>query len=107
VTNALTTLTVDLNDVITVTAGPIVSMTIGINVITAAMTDADDCCCSDRQDDRRDDCKSDRYDDQRSDRQDDRHDDRRRQDNHNRHDNNRKERSPPPPPNGGNPNGAF
>jgi hypothetical protein len=37
----------------------------------------------------------------------DRRDDRRHQDYHNRHDNNRKEQTPPLPPKGGNPNGAF
>jgi hypothetical protein len=44
VTSALTTVTVDLIDVVTVTAGPIVAMTIGIDEIiattTASMIDA-------------------------------------------------------------------
>jgi hypothetical protein len=56
--------------------------------------------------DRCDDRKGDRLDDQRNDRRDDRRDDRCHQDDHNRHDN-LMERSPPPPPKGGNPNGAF
>jgi hypothetical protein len=57
--------------------------------------------------DKREDRKDDHCDDQPNDRRDDRRDDRCRQDDHNRHDNNRKERSTPPPPKGGNPNGAF
>jgi hypothetical protein len=68
-----------------------------------------------RRDDRRNDyhhnIRNDRHDDHRSDRRDDqrndRRDDRRRQNDHNRHDNNWKERTPPPPPKGGNPNGVF
>jgi hypothetical protein len=70
-----------------------------------------------RRDDRRDDYrrddradrreKSDRRDDRHDDRHNDRRDDRRRQDDHNRQDSNRKERTPLPPPKGGNPNGAF
>jgi hypothetical protein len=69
--------------------------------------------CDDRHDNyRRDDRtnkrdRSDRRDDRRNDHHNDRHDDRRRQDDHKLQDSNRKERTPLPPPKGGNPNGAF
>jgi hypothetical protein len=53
------------------------------------------------------DYRDDHHDDQCNDRRDDRHDDQRRQDDHNRQDNNQKERTPPPLPKEGNPNGAF
>jgi hypothetical protein len=57
--------------------------------------------------DRREDRRNDHRDDQRNDRRDDRRNDRHRQDDHNRHNNNHRERTPPPLPKGGNPNGAF
>jgi hypothetical protein len=72
--------------------------------------------CDYHHDDRRDDYRrndrndrrEDRKDDRRDDQRNDHRDDRRRHDDHNRNDNNnRKERSPPSPPKGGNPNGAF
>jgi hypothetical protein len=62
---------------------------------------------NDRRDDHRSDRRDDHHDDRHNDRRDDRRDDRRRQDDPDPHDNNRKERTPPPLPKGGNPNGAF
>jgi hypothetical protein len=81
VDNASTIVTVDLIDEITMTAGPILAMTIGIDVIiaatTAAMTDVKIIVAmtattgatttSDRHDDHHDDCHNDRQDDQRDD----------------------------------------
>jgi hypothetical protein len=108
VVNASTIVTVELIDEITVTVGPILTMTIGIDVIivvtTAAMTDANDYRRDDYTD-RRD--GSDHCDDRHDDRHNDRRDDRHRQDDHNRQDNNRKKQTPLPQPKGGNPNGAF
>jgi hypothetical protein len=106
VVNASTIVTVNLIDEITVTASPILAMTIGIDVIITAMTDATTTVAMtattgvtttgaivamiamiDHHNDR--------------------HDDRRRQDDHNRQDSNRKKRTPPSPTKGCNPNGAF
>jgi hypothetical protein len=62
---------------------------------------------NDRRDDHSSDRRDDHHDDHHNDRRDNQHDDRRRQDDHSPRDNKHKERTPPPPPKGGNINGAF